>query len=54
MMIVEILVGIFYGSMALLADGIHMGSHMVGLLIALIAYMYTRKNASDDRFSFGA
>ncbi|MFH2040517.1 MAG: CDF family Co(II)/Ni(II) efflux transporter DmeF, partial [Chloroflexota bacterium] len=53
MMIVEILVGIFFGSMALLADGIHMGSHMVGLLIALIAYMYTRKYANDDRFSFG-
>lgn len=53
MMIVEILVGIFYGSMALLADGIHMGSHMVGLLIALIAYIYARKYAGDDSFSFG-
>lgn len=53
MMIVEILVGIFFGSMALLADGIHMGSHMVGLLIALIAYIYARKYASDERFSFG-
>jgi len=53
MMIAEILVGIFNGSMALLADGIHMGSHMVGLLIALIAYVYARKYANDDRFSFG-
>jgi cation diffusion facilitator family transporter len=53
MMVVEILVGIFYGSMALLADGIHMGSHMVGLLIALIAYIYARKYANDDRYSFG-
>ena len=53
MMVVEILVGIFFGSMALLADGIHMGSHMVGLLIALIAYVYARKYADDDRFSFG-
>ncbi|OGO31446.1 MAG: cation diffusion facilitator family transporter [Chloroflexi bacterium RBG_16_54_11] len=53
MMIVEVLVGIFFGSMALLADGIHMGSHMVGLLIALIAYVYARKYAEDDRFSFG-
>lgn len=53
MMIVEILVGIFFGSMALLADGIHMGSHMVGLLIALIAYILARKYATDDRFSFG-
>jgi len=53
MMVAEILVGIFYGSMALLADGIHMGSHMVGLLIALIAYIYARKYAQDDQFSFG-
>jgi cation diffusion facilitator family transporter len=53
MMIAEILVGIFYGSMALLADGIHMGSHMVGLLLALIAYILARKYATDDRFSFG-
>jgi len=53
MMIVEILVGIFFGSMALLADGIHMGSHMVGLLITLIAYVYARKYAHDDSFSFG-
>jgi cation diffusion facilitator family transporter len=53
MMVIEILVGILFGSMALLADGIHMGSHMVGLLIALIAYIYARKYANDDRFSFG-
>jgi len=53
MMVAEILVGIFFGSMALLADGIHMGSHMVGLLIALIAYIYARKYASDESFSFG-
>jgi cation diffusion facilitator family transporter len=53
MMVVEILVGIFTGSMALLADGIHMGSHMVGLLIALIAYIYARKYAKDDSYSFG-
>lgn len=53
MMVVEILVGIFFGSMALLADGIHMGSHMVGLLITLIAYVLARKYAADNRFSFG-
>ncbi len=53
MMVAEILVGIFFGSMALLADGIHMGSHMVGLLIALIAYIYSRKYAGDDTFSWG-
>jgi cation diffusion facilitator family transporter len=53
MMVVEIAVGIIYGSMALLADGIHMGSHMVGLTIALLAYIYARKYADDDQFSFG-
>lgn len=53
MMVVEVLVGIFFGSMALLADGIHMGTHMVGLLIALIAYRYARKYAKDRSFSFG-
>lgn len=53
MMVVEVLVGIFFGSMALLADGIHMGSHMVGLLITLIAYVYARKYALDERYSFG-
>ncbi len=53
MMIVEIIAGILVGSMALLADGIHMGSHMVGLLISLIAYIYARRYANDDRFSFG-
>lgn len=53
MMVVEVLVGIFYGSMALLADGIHMGTHMIGLLIALIAYRYARKYANDRSYSFG-
>jgi cation diffusion facilitator family transporter len=53
MMVVEIFVGIFYGSMALLADGIHMGSHMVGLMIALIAYILARKYSKDESFSFG-
>jgi cation diffusion facilitator family transporter len=53
MMVVEIVVGAVFGSMALLADGIHMGSHMVGLLISLIAYIYARKYAHDRRFSFG-
>ena len=39
MMIVEIVAGITYGSMALLADGLHMGSHAAALGIALFAYM---------------
>lgn len=53
MMVVEITTGILFGSMALLADGLHMGSHAVALLIALIAYIYARRHAGDQRFSFG-
>jgi cation diffusion facilitator family transporter len=53
MMIGEIVAGIIFGSMALTADGIHMGSHMVGLGITFIAYIYARKHAQDQRFSFG-
>jgi len=53
MMVWEILAGIVYGSMALLADGLHMGSHAVALGIAAFAYAYARKNAGNDRFSFG-
>jgi len=53
MMVVAITTGIMFGSMALLADGLHMGSHAVALLIALIAYIYARRHASDERFSFG-
>ena len=39
--------------MALLADGLHMGSHAVALGIAVFAYAYARKNAGNARFSFG-
>ena len=53
MMVVEITAGVLYGSMALLADGLHMGSHAVALLIALFAYVYARRRAGDQRFSFG-
>lgn len=53
MMVWEILAGIVYGSMALLADGLHMGSHAVALGIAAFAYAYARKNAGNARFSFG-
>jgi cation diffusion facilitator family transporter len=52
-MIVEIAAGIAYGSMALLADGLHMASHAVALGITLLAYIYARRNALDRRFSFG-
>jgi cation diffusion facilitator family transporter len=53
MMVVEIVAGLVYGSMALFADGIHMGSHMVGLGISFIAYIYARKHAHSQQFSFG-
>lgn len=53
MMVGEIVAGILFGSMALTADGIHMGSHMVGLGITFLAYVYARRYANDQRFSFG-
>jgi cation diffusion facilitator family transporter len=53
MMVVEIVAGIVYGSMALLADGLHMASHAVALSISAFAYVYARRHAHDERFSFG-
>ena len=53
MMVWEITAGVIYGSMALLADGLHMGSHAVALGFAAFAYAYARKQATSDRFSFG-
>lgn len=53
MMLGEISAGIIFGSMALTADGIHMGSHMVGLGITFVAYNYARKHAKDQLYSFG-
>lgn len=53
MMAVEVITGILYGSMALLADGIHMGTHAAALGISALAYFYARKRAADDRFNFG-
>lgn len=53
MMVAEITAGTIYGSMALLADGLHMGSHATALGIAVFAYMVTRRLAADRRFSFG-
>jgi cation diffusion facilitator family transporter len=52
-MVAEIAAGLLYGSMALLADGLHMASHAVALGIAAFAYRYARQHASDPRFSFG-
>jgi len=53
MMVVEIIAGLVYGSMALLADGLHMASHAVALSINAFAYVYARRHAHDARFSFG-
>lgn len=53
MMVVEIAAGLIYGSMALLADGLHMGSHAAALGIAVFAYVISRRMAADRRFSFG-
>lgn len=53
MMIVEIIAGLVFGSMALFADGLHMASHALALSINVFAYIYARRNAADERFSFG-
>ncbi len=53
MMVIEIVAGVIYGSMALLADGLHMASHAVALGISFFAYVAARRLASDRRFSFG-
>lgn len=53
MMAVEIGAGLWTGSMALLADGIHMATHAGALGAAALAYRYARKHAGDPRFTFG-
>jgi cation diffusion facilitator family transporter len=52
-MVVEVVAGLAFGSMALLADGLHMASHASALGLALVAYIYARRHAHDRRFSFG-
>ncbi|SRR5579862_352244 len=53
MMVAEIVGGFFFGSMALIADGMHMSTHAGALLIAALAYTYARRHAKDRRFAFG-
>src|SRR5690349_22857806 len=53
MMIAEIVGGILFGSIALVADGLHMSTHASALLLAALAYSYARRYADDQRFSFG-
>ena len=53
MMGIEITAGTAFGSMALLADGWHMGTHAVALGISALAYYFARRHADNPRFSFG-
>jgi cation diffusion facilitator family transporter len=53
MMLGEIVAGLAFGSMALLADGWHMGTHAAALGVAVFAYVYARRHSADPRFSFG-
>jgi cation diffusion facilitator family transporter len=53
MMIAEIVGGLLFGSIALVADGLHMSTHASALLLAALAYSYARRHARDQRFSFG-
>jgi cation diffusion facilitator family transporter len=53
MMVLEIVGGLLFGSIALVADGLHMSTHAGALLLAAIAYSYARRYAHDQRFTFG-
>jgi cation diffusion facilitator family transporter len=53
MMVAEIVGGILFRSMALVADGLHMSTHAAALLIAAMAYAFARRRANDQRFTFG-
>lgn len=53
MMVAEIVGGLLFGSIALVADGLHMSTHASALLLAALAYRFARRHARDDRFSFG-
>lgn len=53
MMVVEIVGGVLFGSMALLADGWHMSSHALALGVSAAAYVLARRHAGNPRFAFG-
>jgi cation diffusion facilitator family transporter len=53
MMIAEIVGGLLFGSIALVADGLHMSTHAGALLLAALAYTYASKHADDRNFTFG-
>ena len=53
MMLAEIVGGRLFGSIALVADGLHMSTHAGALLLAALAYTFARRHADDPRFTFG-
>ena len=53
MMVVEIVAGWWFNSMAVLADGLHMSSHAVAIGLSAFAYAAARRYATDSRFAFG-
>jgi cation diffusion facilitator family transporter len=53
MMFAEIVGGLVFGSIALVADGMHMSTHAGALLLAALAYSYAHRHAEDPRFTFG-
>ena len=52
-MLAEVTAGLAYGSMALLADGWHMGTHVAAFMITIAAYRYARRHADSREFAFG-
>ncbi len=53
MMLLEMVGGSLFGSIALVADGLHMSTHAGAMLLAALAYSYARRHAEDPRFTFG-
>ena len=53
MMVAEIVGGLMFGSIALVADGLHMGTHVAALAIAGLAYLFARRHMNDARFTLG-
>jgi cation diffusion facilitator family transporter len=53
MMVAEIIGGLLFGSIALVADGLHMSTHAGALLLAALAYTYARRHANNPDFTFG-
>src|SRR3978361_830881 len=52
MMVAEIIGAALFGSLALVADGLHMSTHAGALLLAALAYTYARKHAENPSFTF--